>query len=110
MAGGPRMTLPTQLVLRAMLVDSTRAMYGLELCSEAGLPSGTIHPILSRLEQFKWVKSYWEDVDPRSEGRPRRRYYQLTEYGIQSALAALARAGSRTKSAQLLMRPASDGV
>jgi len=37
----PRMTIPTQLVLRALLQDPTREMYGLEICQEAGLKSGT---------------------------------------------------------------------
>ena len=58
---GPRMTLPTQLVLRSLLADPTREMYGLEICTEAGLPSGTIHPILARLEGLGWLESRWED-------------------------------------------------
>jgi len=40
------MTIPTQLVLRALLADPAREMYGLQICAGAGLPSGTIHPIL----------------------------------------------------------------
>ena len=36
---GPRMTLPTQLVLRALLAEPTREMYGLQICEAAGLPS-----------------------------------------------------------------------
>ena len=43
----PRMTLPTQLVLRALLEEPSREMYGLEICARAGLQSGTIHPILA---------------------------------------------------------------
>lgn len=54
--GVPRMTLPTQLVLRAMLAEPTREMYGLEICAAAGLPSGTIRPILARLERFGWAE------------------------------------------------------
>ena len=52
---GPRMTLPTQLVLRVMLDEPTREMYGLQICEAAGLPSGTIHPILARLERLGWL-------------------------------------------------------
>jgi PadR family transcriptional regulator PadR len=91
---GPRMTLPTQLVLRAMLEEPTREMYGLEICSAAKLPSGTIHPILARLEGLGWLESHWEDVDPRTEGRPRRRYYRLSRDGVALAQAALAKAYS----------------
>lgn len=89
---GPRMTLPTQLVLRAMLEDPTREMYGLEICQTAGLASGTIHPILARLEGLGWLKSHWEEADPHAQGRPRRRYYQLTPDGIENARLALAHA------------------
>jgi PadR family transcriptional regulator PadR len=90
MGAGPRMTLPTQRVLQAMLARPTHEMYGLELSRVAGLASGTIHPILARLESVGWLESRWEDLDPCEEGRPRRRYYRLTPEGAQRALAALA--------------------
>ena len=88
----PRMTIPTQLVLRALLADPAQEQYGVELGAAAGLPSGTIHPILARLEGVGWLTSRWEDIDPRAEGRPARRYYQLTPDGVELAQAALARA------------------
>jgi PadR family transcriptional regulator PadR len=75
---GPKMTIPTQLVLRALLETPTREMYGLEICAAAGLASGTIHPILARLERLGWLESRWEDIDPVKEGRPKRRYYRLS--------------------------------
>ena len=93
-ASGPRMTLPTQLVLRALLEHPTRERYGLELCQAAGLPSGTIHPILARLEHAGWLASRWEDVDPKEQGRPRRRYYRLSGDGAGRARSALAQAHS----------------
>ncbi len=89
---GPRMTIPTQLVLRALLEDPTRELYGVEIGAAAGLPSGTVHPILARLEGVRWLQSRWEQIDTRVEGRPARRYYQLTAAGVESARAALARA------------------
>jgi PadR family transcriptional regulator PadR len=102
---GPRMTLPTQLVLRALLAEPTQEMYGLEVCAAAGLPSGTIHPILARLErEHGWLTSRWEDIDPVAEGRPRRRYYKLTEDGAELARVALAQA--TTSTAALRLRPA----
>jgi PadR family transcriptional regulator PadR len=88
----PRMTLPTQLVLRALLERPTQELYGLEICSAAGLASGTIHPILARLERLGWLESRWEDLDPHEAGRPRRRYYWLTSDGAEQARNALARA------------------
>lgn len=92
------MTLPTQLVLRALLADPGQELYGLEIGEAAGLPSGTVHPILARLEGMGWVESRWEDVDPREAGRPARRYYRVTANGAVEARDALARAyrGRRT--------------
>jgi DNA-binding PadR family transcriptional regulator len=103
---GPKMTIPVQLVLRAMLAEPTQEMYGLQVCQAAGLPSGTIHPILARLEGLGWLESHWEDAVPREEGRPRRRYYKLTEEGAARARIALARATVSVAALGLRPRPA----
>lgn len=103
---GLRMTLATQMVLRTMLAEPTREMYGLQICHDAGLPSGTIHPILARLERLGWLESHWEDADPQEEGRPRRRYYRLTEDGAERARIALAQATTPASSFVLRPRPA----
>lgn len=102
---GTRLTLPTQLVLRAMLTDPTREMYGLEICDAAGLPSGTIHPILARLEDTGILESRWEDIDQHAEGRRRRRYYRLTTDGAVLARQALADVASQYASALDRLRP-----
>lgn len=72
------------MVLRALL-DNPGPLYGLEICAKAGLPSGTIHPILARLAGEGWLESCWEPADPHTEGRPRRRYYTLTDEGTKMA-------------------------
>jgi DNA-binding PadR family transcriptional regulator len=87
-----RMTIPTQLVLQALLADPTAELYGVEIGTAAGLPSGTVHPILARLEGLGWLESRWEDINPRVAGRPARRYYRLTATGAESAAAAIAQA------------------
>jgi len=102
------MTIPTQLVLRALLEDPTRELYGIEIGAAAGLPSGTIHPILARLEGLGWVESRREDIDTRAEGRPARRYYRLTAAGVQSARLALARAYRPRRAASL--QPATEST
>ncbi|MGZ4603758.1 MAG: PadR family transcriptional regulator [Kineosporiaceae bacterium] len=86
------MTIPAQLVLQVLLEDPQREIYGRELGEAAGLPSGTVHPILARLEAMGWLESRWEDVDPSTAGRPARRYYRLTPDGAVQARDALARA------------------
>jgi PadR family transcriptional regulator PadR len=112
MAGacGPRMTLPTQLVLRALLVEPTREMYGLRIGQAAELPSGTVHPILARLEGCGWLESRWEDIDPAKEGRPRRRYYRLSAEGAESARTALARVHTPAALVRMLRPDLAGGV
>jgi PadR family transcriptional regulator, regulatory protein PadR len=86
----PRMTIPTLRVLAALLADPPAEHYGLELCHAAGLPSGSVYPILARLETAGWLVGAWEDIDEAVEGRRRRRYYRLTGGGLERARVALA--------------------
>jgi DNA-binding MarR family transcriptional regulator len=83
------MTLTVQLVLRALLAAPGREVYGLEVVRGTGLPSGTVYPILSRLEAAGWLEKRTEDVDPRKAERPRRYYYKLTAKGITEAREAM---------------------
>jgi PadR family transcriptional regulator, regulatory protein PadR len=99
------MTIPTQLVLEALLDDPARELYGLEVGEAAGLRSGTVHPILARLEGYGWLASRWEGIDAAQEGRPARRYYKLTADGVQAARAALASAYRPAPSARLRPQP-----
>ena len=96
--------MPTQLVLRAFLADATAELYGSEIGEAAGLMSGTVHPILARLEAAGWVESRWEHVDPRVVGRPVRRYYRITGTGVEQARAALSRV-RRPQPGPLTARP-----
>lgn len=100
----PKMTIPTQLVLGVLLADTGQERYGAEIGSTAGLPSGTVHPILARLEGLGWVESEWESVDPVAVGRPARRYYRLTGLGSTSARSALANS-YRAKAGLRALRP-----
>src|SRR3954468_13043132 len=104
----PRMTQTTQAVLRAMLNEPDKQLYGLEICSATGLPSGTVHPILARFEALGWLQSSWEKVDPREQGRPRRRYYRLTADGAALAADALAKAYQARTRIITRLRPAGE--
>jgi DNA-binding PadR family transcriptional regulator len=99
------MTIPTQRVLETLLAAPSQELYGLEIGDAAGLRSGTVHPILARLEGYGWLASRWEDVDASAEGRPARRYYRLTADGMQAARAALARAYRPSPSTRLRPQP-----
>ena len=88
------MTLQTQMVLRAMLDAPADQHYGLELATRAGLKTGTLYPILTRLERGGLVSSSWEDIDPSVAGRPARKYYRLTGEGIDVGRATLDQSAS----------------
>ena len=66
--------------------------FGFDVMEVTGLPSGTIYPALRRLEALGLVTSDWEkDVNARKEGRPRRRYYEVTAAGTRHLAEAEAR-------------------
>lgn len=73
--------------------------YGFEIMRAAHLPSGTVYPLLRRLEAAGLVESSWEEAEQaHEEGRPPRRYYRATAEGR----AALADARERVRAQQTL--------
>ena len=91
-----RITIPLLKVLEAMLEAPHGNHWGFEIMKRTGLKSGTLYPLLARLETAGWVDSGWEDQT--ELGRPRRRYYRLTGLGATSARMELARVPGRTSS------------
>lgn len=85
-----RVTVAVATVLAALLEEPDGQRYGLDLMAATGLPSGTMYPILRKLQDGGWVTADWERIDPVAAGRPARRYYRLTADGVQWARAALA--------------------
>jgi PadR family transcriptional regulator, regulatory protein PadR len=66
--------------------------FGFDIMDATELPSGTVYPVLRRLEAAGLVSSSWEsDVDARKANRPRRRNYQLTRAGREQLVEAEAR-------------------
>src|SRR3954453_9659428 len=84
----PRMTGPTLQVLSAILSADGGELSGAEISRVAKLSSGTMYPILMRLERCEWLEGRWETDDPQALGRPRRRYYRVTGLGQTRARAA----------------------
>ncbi|MGH9158726.1 MAG: PadR family transcriptional regulator [Vicinamibacteraceae bacterium] len=73
------LTYQTTLVLQA-LANGLR--HGFDILDATGLPSGTVYPILRRLEREALVSAQWEDAAiAHEEQRPPRRYYELTADG-----------------------------
>jgi PadR family transcriptional regulator len=86
-----RNSTATRTVLRALLDYPDDECYGFALMRATGLASGTLYPILDRLVERGCVTSRWENVDPVTAARPRRRYYRLTGGGIAEARSIPAR-------------------
>lgn len=78
-----RLTYPTALVLEALLQGHH---HGFDIMAATALPSGTVYPILRRLDAEGCVRSRWErEGVARKEQRPPRRYYELTSTGAATA-------------------------
>jgi DNA-binding PadR family transcriptional regulator len=83
------LTYPTTLVLQAL---ANGFHYGFDVIDATALPSGTVYPILRRLEREALVRARWEKTEiARREQRPPRRYYELTPAGEALLETALAR-------------------
>lgn len=88
MANKLSFTYTTALILHAIAAGHS---YGFELMETTGLPSGTVYPILRRLEKAKLIQAEWEpDAVAAREQRPARRYYRTTAAG-EEAVAQTAR-------------------
>ncbi|AYF78028.1 PadR family transcriptional regulator [Nocardia yunnanensis] len=86
-----RMTTSVAKVLREFLEDPTARQYGFDLMKSCHIPSGSLYPILLRLEKAGWIVGHFEDIDPSTEGRPPRKYYTMTPEGALSATRELAK-------------------
>jgi PadR family transcriptional regulator, regulatory protein PadR len=83
----PRITTQTLKVLDVLMSPSEDGISGAEITRSTKLASGTLYPILFRLEEAGWVESHWETEDPHELGRPRRRFYRITGVGARKARA-----------------------
>lgn len=70
---------PAMLAVLRCLTSSSEPMWGLRVAKQVNRPTGSVYPILDRLEDAGHVTSRWDDDAERSG--PRRRLYQLTDSG-----------------------------
>jgi len=94
-------------VLDVLLADPAANHYGFGVAQTTGLRSGTLYPILARLEKLGWVTSTWESPGDEARG-PRRRLYRLTREGVEEGTRAVEAA--RSLQASVLARTLEDFV
>jgi PadR family transcriptional regulator PadR len=85
-----RLTQPALKVLHFLLDKPRQPRSGAEIAKATRTSSGTLYPMLIRMETAGWLSSEWEEIDPREAGRPRRRFYRLTAVGQNHANRELA--------------------
>ena len=74
------LTYQTALVLEALAAGRH---HGWDIMDATDLPSGTVYPILRRIEEEGLVRARWErESEARREQRPTRRYYELVPAGV----------------------------
>ncbi|WP_370381096.1 PadR family transcriptional regulator [Catenulispora sp. GAS73] len=98
-----RLTRTSRAVLQTLVEGFEDDLWGLRICHLTKLPSGTVYPLLARLEDLGWVTTHWENDElsaPRTTG-PRRRFYRLTPDGLVAARASLAEQTTAAKTTQL---------
>jgi len=78
----PRISPETLLVLERFIERPTDWRYGYELSRETGLKSGTLYPILMRLEKHALLEARWVATE---DGVPPRHTYRLTPNGLELA-------------------------
>jgi PadR family transcriptional regulator PadR len=83
----PRFSAETLLVLERFLERPTEWCYGYQLSRATGLKSGTLYPILMRLEKYTLLEARWVTTE---DGVPPRHTYRLTPNGLELARAKLA--------------------
>jgi len=66
-------------VLAALAAAGTAGRHGYDLCAETGVKSGTLYPLLIRLERQGYLAADWKTSDV--PGRPPRHIYRLTGAG-----------------------------
>lgn len=72
-------------VLAVLLDAGNQWSHGYELVRLAGVKSGTLYPLLIRLEAQGHLEAEWQQ--PTEGGRPPRHAYRLTASGVQLARA-----------------------
>lgn len=64
----------------ALLDDLNGRHWGYDLSKRSGVRGGVLYPMLTRMLDEGWLTDGWEDPTA-IEGRPPRRYYELTDAG-----------------------------
>jgi PadR family transcriptional regulator len=77
-------------VLKVFLEDPDQPRYGFELMKLTNMASGSLYPMLAKLERAGWLTRGRENIDPRAAGRPARTHYTITGAAVSAGRIQLA--------------------
>lgn len=89
-------------VAMALMADPAGRHWGYDLAKRAGVRSGVLYPMLTRMLDQNWLTDGWEDPTTIREKRPPRRYYELTDQGRAELGGVLANAQSDARFTRLV--------
>ena len=90
-------------LLAALAASGQEWRHGYDLCRATGLRSGTLYPLLIRLEAQGYLEAEWQP--PAAAGRPPRHAYRLTASGL-----ALAQSEAAGATPDVARRPAGSAL
>ena len=88
---------PARALLAALIERRDRWSHGYDLSAVTGIKSGTLYPLLIRLEAEGFLLAEWQK--PVANGRPPRHAYRLTAAGLRLARAEAAEEPDRSRPA-----------
>lgn len=80
-------------ILETLLARPSHWHHGYAISRQTSVPSGTLYPVLMRLNKLGWLETKWEESVP--QGRPPRHLYRLTGNGREWAREELRSAQQR---------------
>src|SRR5260370_29758021 len=80
---GLRSSRRRRAILEALRARPSHWHHGYAISRQTSVPSGTLYPILMRLDKLGWLETRWEESVP--QGRPPRHLYRLTSNGREWA-------------------------
>lgn len=79
------LTRNTLKLFSVFVNNPERDFYGLEISEMTGIAYGSLLPLLIRLEEAAWLEGAWENIDPSEKGRPKRKYFRMSEESMGKA-------------------------
>lgn len=83
-----RVSTPFLTIISIFLDNPNKEFAGYEIFKTTKLKTGTVYPLLAKLEHHGWLESEWETENPTKGKRPRL-LYSLTIGGRNEALKLL---------------------